>query len=342
MWKDFYVSKHSKNYILVLFLLLCTHFDTWSCSGCSHLIREFEKEEDVLKAFGEKKKCHTVVLTVNYGAYDYFYPISPEWTAQKDTCFVYITDAKTRGFIEKEKARLGCRNCGWDVVYEKEIPSNSDRIVRSRIPKILPHLFFPEAEYFIWVDANKHLKFSPQDIISRTMKNSTLIALPYALMKKKSIQEEFMYVKRNRMVDFQRANNLLGEYKGQGLHQLRVLHGGFRIQRNTHETQSFGCKWYTDFLKCYRDQLSLHPILSRTGLANTSAVHIIDNPFDFFKKVDHLPGAHRKAWTHPYQREPKKQPRIIRSAPKRMDVRFPGRYRHHSFIKKQKREKKLF
>eukprot|EP00211_Chloroparvula_japonica_P020013 CAMPEP_0119151308 /NCGR_PEP_ID=MMETSP1310-20130426/46146_1 /TAXON_ID=464262 /ORGANISM="Genus nov. species nov., Strain RCC2339" /LENGTH=75 /DNA_ID=CAMNT_0007143575 /DNA_START=701 /DNA_END=925 /DNA_ORIENTATION=+ len=75
------------------------------------------------------------------------------------------------------------------------------------------------------------------------MKNSTLIALPYALMKKKSIQEEFMYVKRNRMVDFQRANNLLGEYKGQGLHQLRVLHGGFRIQRNTHETQSFGCKW---------------------------------------------------------------------------------------------------
>lgn len=96
-----------------------------------------------------------VIYTVNLGQYDRFHRIKvPEgWD------FVYFVNP-TPTFLER--SRMG-RRCQFRILDSENYPPR----LLSRLPKIMPHRFFPEYDYSIYMDADVILLDDPTDLCSQ-------------------------------------------------------------------------------------------------------------------------------------------------------------------------------
>ena len=66
----------------------------------------------------------------------------------------------------------------WEIRYIDEVPKK-DRAVVVRKYKTLPHLFFPEYDTSIWIDASFQIKGSLIDIMKKYQKCSNMLLLPH-------------------------------------------------------------------------------------------------------------------------------------------------------------------
>ena len=190
----------------------------------------------------------TIVYTANYGNMD---AVRPPLILNKDVEYRYYTDQVIQSNT-------------WDVHHMKV---HHDPHYASRIIKMLPETIMPEAEYWIYHDANRSLLVDPEHLVDeflvRTYSDIALFNHPH---RQSIVQEAEAVV--GKMVSTETSLRLMATYRWAGFDVSHGLYdGAFLIRKNTEKVRAFNRMWWSHVaLGCHRDQMSLPFCLWSMGM----------------------------------------------------------------------------
>jgi len=168
-------------------------------------------------------------------------------------------------FVDEEKVDV---KGAWN--RKKVIDFSSDPVYKNRrnakVYKILPHLFVPDYDYYIWIDSTHYVAVDPFDIIKEFLVNSDIALFKHP--ERSCVYEESELIKdinfdHHSLVDSQiEFYESMGFPKNYGLYELSC-----RIQRNTLKIKEAMLSWW-EMICMYssRDQLSLPYILRKYNI----------------------------------------------------------------------------
>lgn len=118
------------------------------------------------------KKCRFVVASGIFDGYDV--PYQPENISERSRelfCFLMVVDEVSLDFIKgnvtvKEDGDGGLWVGIWHLILLKNPPYDEPRR-NGKVPKILTHRLFPQAEYSIWIDGKMQLIVDPLLLLER-------------------------------------------------------------------------------------------------------------------------------------------------------------------------------
>lgn len=192
--------------------------------------------------FGDGDMSKVVVYTVVMGHYDTLHPT--RWPG------ICLTDglAPVRGWrIRKVQRRV------------------TDPRRASRHPKILSHIYFPDAEYTIYLDGNLRLICDPKVVIS-LLRGKDMALFPHP-------QRKCVYAEARKCVEHRKANRAviaaqMKYYREKGLPSNSGLAACWMIvRRNTAKVKEFNEQWWEEYCRfSCRDQLSFEFVRWRLGI----------------------------------------------------------------------------
>lgn len=118
------------------------------------------------------KNCKFVVASGIFDGYDTPHqPSNISLRSQKIFCFLMVVDDVSLNVIKenvtvKEDSGGGLWVGIWRLVLLKNSPYDEPRR-NGKVPKILTHRLFPEAQYSIWIDGKMELVVDPLLILER-------------------------------------------------------------------------------------------------------------------------------------------------------------------------------
>lgn len=118
------------------------------------------------------KKCKYVVASGIFDGYDTPHQPSNISARSKNLfCFLMVVDEKTLSYIRKNGKLMedssGGRWVGvWRLILLRNPPYDEPRR-NGKVPKILTHRLFPDAQYSIWIDGKMELIVDPLLILER-------------------------------------------------------------------------------------------------------------------------------------------------------------------------------
>lgn len=118
------------------------------------------------------KKCRFVVASGIFDGYDVPHqPANISEHSRKLFCFLMVVDEKSLKFIKHNTTVRQDNNGGqwvgiWRLVLLKHQPYDEPRR-NGKVPKILTHRLFPQAQYSIWIDGKMELIVDPLLILER-------------------------------------------------------------------------------------------------------------------------------------------------------------------------------
>lgn len=192
--------------------------------------------------------------------------------------------------INTDGAKLVCftddielKSDKWEIRYLPDMFKDPRR--ESRLPKMLPHIYFPDAEYSLYLDANIINKVSIETLIRAWLIDSDIAVFKHStrnclfdeanecvrleLDKKEVIQA---HIQRYKHFEIQK-----------GLYQ-----GGVILRRHTGRIQRLNEMWWAEYCTgCKRDQVSLPYCLETLGIPiNAIEGHAYSH--DWFEMFNHL------------------------------------------------------
>jgi len=139
----------------------------------------------------------------------------------------------------------------------------------AKIYKIMPHLFVPGYDYYIWIDATHAVMMEPKKIVETYLKDSDIALFKHP--ERNCVYDEGSLIQA---IKFDRGYNVQSQmifYQSRsypeenGLYELPC-----RIQRNTLEIQTLMLTWWELICKySSRDQLSLPFAMNMHGITPT-------------------------------------------------------------------------
>ncbi|XP_017617989.1 probable hexosyltransferase MUCI70 isoform X2 [Gossypium arboreum] len=223
------------------------------------------------------KKCRFVVASGTFDGYDVPHqPSNISIRSKKLFCFLMVVDEVSLKFIKKNVTVRKDRDKGmwvgiWRLIPLKHLPYDEPRR-NGKVPKILTHRLFPEAQYSIWIDGKMELIVDPLLILERYLWHDKHT---YAIARHKhhkSIYEEADANKRRKryarpLIDLQMN---IYYYEGMEPWSLKkntisdVPEGAIIIREHTALNNLFNCLWFNEVnLFTPRDQLSFGYIVYR-------------------------------------------------------------------------------
>jgi O-antigen biosynthesis protein len=167
------------------------------------------------------------------------------------------------------------RSCSpWEVQPAwTPLPSQSRN---SRIPKLLPHLFF-DSEFTIYHDGCFRLKKPPSMIVGELLHGGYDLAM-FKHPCRISVYEEQQVCEKEHIGDGPDMTAQVARYREAGLRK-GLWAGGFIARRNSSLTQDFNEKWWLEFKAgCARDQFALPMAVSLAGVnMNTIDKNILED-----------------------------------------------------------------
>ncbi|GFP97059.1 hypothetical protein PHJA_001850000 [Phtheirospermum japonicum] len=225
------------------------------------------------------KKCKFVVATGIFDAYDS--PHQPSNTSKRSEslfCFLMVVDEVSLEFIKNNVSVREDSNGGqwvgiWRLIPLKHQPYDEPRR-NGKVPKILTHRLFPQAQYSIWIDGKMELIVDPLLLLERYLwrgKNTFAIAQH---KHHRSIYEEADSNKRRKRYARPLIDLHMKIYRYEGLEPWSqhkgtlsdVPEGAIIIREHTVLNNLFSCLWYNEVhLFTPRDQLSFGYVVYRLG-----------------------------------------------------------------------------
>jgi hypothetical protein len=160
-------------------------------------------------------------------------------------------------FVDKEIYQTSSVS-GWYKHKALEFTSYNEFKERRnvKIYKILPFLFLPGFDYYVYIDATHRLEKEPEEIISKYLKNSDIACFKHShqtcAYKEAQIVKEINFDREDLIdsqIDFYKKENYPLE---NGLFELPA-----RIQKNTEQIQRMSLMWWELICKySSRDQIS--------------------------------------------------------------------------------------
>lgn len=203
------------------------------------------------------------VVTSSIGANEL---LEPRLTFDRVDFYAFVDDQKLN--VDGIWKRKKCFDFSSDPIYRNRR--------NAKIYKILPHLFVPGYDYYVWVDSTHYVAVDPHRMIEEFLMSSDIALFKHP--DRNCVYQEAELIKKinfdhHELVDAQMEFYESIDYpKNNGLYELPC-----RIQRNTIKIQEAMLSWW-EMICMYssRDQLSLPYILKKyditpsiiPGLAN--------------------------------------------------------------------------
>lgn len=166
-----------------------------------------------------------------------------------------------------------------DVWEIRQIPNLFKDIRRdSRVVKMLPHIYFPEAKYSLYLDGNIINKVPIKRLIDEWLEDSDLAMFKHST--RSCLFDEAAECILLGLDDKEVIEAHIKRYDGfpkqKGLYQ-----GGTILRRHTPKIKRFNEMWWSEYCTgCKRDQVSMPYVIEKEGI-----------------NINSVPG---HAWVHPY------------------------------------------
>ena len=139
----------------------------------------------------------------------------------------------------------------------------------AKVYKILPHLFVPGYDYYIWIDATHAVMMEPREIVETYLKDNDIALFKHP--ERNCVYDEGSIIQG---IKFDRGYNVQSQmtfYQSRSYPQENGLYElPCRIQRNTLEIQTLMLTWWELICKySSRDQLSLPFAMNMHGITPT-------------------------------------------------------------------------
>lgn len=225
------------------------------------------------------KKCQFVVASGIFDGYDVPYqPANVSERSRELFCFLMVVDEVSLDFIKgnvtiKEDGDGGLWVGIWRLILLKNPPYDEPRR-NGKVPKILTHRLFPQAQYSIWIDGKMELIVDPLLILERYLwrgKHTFAIAQH---KHHRSIYEEADSNKRRKRYARPLIDLHMKIYRYEGMEAWSsvksnpsdVPEGAVIIREHTALNNLFSCLWFNEVnLLTPRDQLSFGYVVYRLG-----------------------------------------------------------------------------
>nr|APA20241.1 DUF616 protein [Populus tomentosa] len=225
------------------------------------------------------KNCRFVVASGIFDGYDV--PHQPSYISDRSRklfCFLMVVDEISLDFIKENVTVREDHNRGrwvgiWRLILLKHSPYDEPRR-NGKVPKILTHRLFPQAQYSIWIDGKMELLVDPLQILERYLwrgKNTFAIAQH---KHHRSIYEEADANKRRKRYARPLIDLHMKIYYYEGMESWSpkkssvsdVPEGAIIIREHTAMSNLFSCLWFNEVnLFTPRDQLSFGYVVYRLG-----------------------------------------------------------------------------
>ncbi|KAF9621662.1 hypothetical protein IFM89_025573 [Coptis chinensis] len=225
------------------------------------------------------EKCRFVVASGIFDGYDTPHQpsnISPR--SQKLFCFLMVVDEKSFNFIKKNlTVRYDSDGGKWVGIWRLIVlhyPPYDEPRRNGKVPKILTHRLFPQAQYSIWIDGKMELIVDPLLMLERYLWRGKHT---FAIARHKhhqSIYEEADAIKRRKRYARPLIDIQIKIYRYEGMEPWSpskrtisdVPEGAVIIREHTALNNLFSCLWFNEVnLFTPRDQLSFGYALYRLG-----------------------------------------------------------------------------
>ncbi|KAJ6896960.1 hypothetical protein NC651_022987 [Populus alba x Populus x berolinensis] len=225
------------------------------------------------------EKCRFVVASGIFDGYDVPHQPSNISDRSKELfCFLMVVDEISLDFIKENVTVWEDLNRGqwvgiWLLILLKHSPYDEPRR-NGKVPKILTHRLFPQAQYSIWIDGKMELIVDPLQILERYLwhgKNTFAIAQH---KHHRSIYEEADANKRRKRYARPLIDLHMKIYYYEGMEPWSpkkstvsdVPEGAIIIREHTAMSNLFSCLWFNEVnLFTPRDQLSFGYVVYRLG-----------------------------------------------------------------------------
>uniref|UniRef100_A0A7N0U5Q5 TOD1/MUCI70 glycosyltransferase-like domain-containing protein n=1 Tax=Kalanchoe fedtschenkoi TaxID=63787 RepID=A0A7N0U5Q5_KALFE len=225
------------------------------------------------------KKCKFVVASGIFDGYDV--PHQPTNISQRSRelfCFLMVVDGVSLEFIKsnvtvKKDSDGGLWVGIWRLIPLKKPPYDEPRR-NGKVPKILTHRLFPQAQYSIWIDGKMELIADPLLMLERYLWRGKHT---FAIAQHKyhhSIYEEADAIKRRKRYARPLIDLHMKIYRYEGMQLWSILkntasdvpEGAIIIREHTALNNLFSCLWFNEVnLFTPRDQLSFGYVVYRLG-----------------------------------------------------------------------------
>jgi hypothetical protein len=214
-----------------------------------------------------------VVFTAITGDYDTLKPPPDHWRAEAD--FV--------AFVEKPHS-----SSGWD--FRPIHRTFSDPCRNAKIHKIVPHRFFPDARFSLWLDGSIQVKavVPLRELIASLLAHHDLAVFPHRRRNCIYEEAEACIVAKKDSPDIIRcqmqAYRESGYPENNGLVECTVI-----VRHHTEPVRKFNEMWYDEITKySRRDQLSFNYVAAKTGFVYARIPGLLSKN-DYFKRHPHAP-----------------------------------------------------
>lgn len=168
-----------------------------------------------------------------------------------------------RRVIVTDNPDLTCPNA--EIVFDPQ--PDLDPVRAARRPKHMPHLYFPDADWTIWIDNKSKLLAPPDAIVAAVAAQSDAGLFTWPHFARSCLYDEARAVIENGLDDPAivrrqiRAYRRLGMPPGQGL-----IESHFLVRRNRPDVAEFGERWHAEVLRySRRDQIAFPFVVWQTG-----------------------------------------------------------------------------
>ncbi|KAK6916757.1 Protein of unknown function DUF616 [Dillenia turbinata] len=225
------------------------------------------------------KKCQFVVASGIFDGYDTPHqPSNISRRSKKLFCFLMVVDEVSFSFIKDNVTVREDHNGGqwvgiWRLILLKDPPYDEPRR-NGKVPKILTHRLFPQAQYSIWIDGKMELIVDPLLILERYLWRGKHT---FAIAQHKhhhSIYEEADACKRRKRYARPLIDLHMKIYRYEGMEPWSpmkdtisdVPEGAVIVREHTAMSNLFSCLWFNEVnLFTPRDQLSFGYVVYRLG-----------------------------------------------------------------------------
>ncbi|XP_060168660.1 probable hexosyltransferase MUCI70 isoform X2 [Lycium barbarum] len=225
------------------------------------------------------KKCRFVVASGIFDGYDTPHqPSNISARSQKLFCFLMVVDEVSLEFIKKNVTVREDNEGGewvgiWRLILLKHPPYDEPRR-NGKVPKILTHRLFPQAQYSIWIDGKMELIVDPLLLLERYLwreKNTFAIAQH---KHHRNVYEEADANKRRKRYARPLIDLHMKIYRYEGMEPWNpqkstpsdIPEGAVIIREHTALSNLFSCLWFNEVhLFTPRDQLSFGYVVYRLG-----------------------------------------------------------------------------
>ncbi|PSS23648.1 Circadian locomoter output cycles protein like [Actinidia chinensis var. chinensis] len=225
------------------------------------------------------ERCRFVVASGIFDGYDT--PHQPSYISPRSQelfCFLMVVDEISIDFIKKNVTIREDNDGGqwvgiWRLILLKHPPYDEPRR-NGKVPKILIHRLFPQAQYSIWIDGKMELIVDPLLILERYLWRGKHT---FAIAQHKhhhSIYEEADANKRRKRYARPLIDLHMKIYRYEGMKPWSpkkktvsdVPEGAIIIREHTALNNLFSCLWFNEVnLFTPRDQLSFGYVVYRLG-----------------------------------------------------------------------------